>query len=223
MIRRLITNRAVPFLALLLTSCGSIPTQYMANGYRYNDDTPLSSPAPSRPWLDEAEDPSIENLADNTAAWQGAVYELINPLPASLPPSSGPVTLVTTPPAYIGDKPFDHYLRQGLISYGYRVNPTIYDAGTVIVYNATPITNKDALKKAQAKFGKDAINPKNTKGVYYLTLEIKSADGKKTVSEQASLAVIPHDKTEYMRMPGFSYVPRQSPPLEKKPVYEVRD
>ncbi|PZP56576.1 MAG: hypothetical protein DI586_03190 [Micavibrio aeruginosavorus] len=219
MIRRL----SFPLLAVLLTSCGVIPTQYMPNGYRYNDDTPLSSPAPSRPWLDEAEDPSIENLADNTAAWQGAVYELINQLPAALPPSSGPVTLATTPPAYIGDKPFDHYLRQGLISYGYRVNPTVYDAGTIIVYNATPITNKDALKKAQAKYGKEAINPKNTKGVYYLTLEIKSADGKKTMFEQSSLAVIPHDKTEYMRMPGLSYTPSQNPPAEKKPVYEVRE
>ncbi len=219
MIRRL----SIPFLAVLLTSCGVIPTQYMANGYRYHDDTPLSSPAPSRPWLDEAEDPSIENLADNTAAWQGAVYELINPLPSALPPSSGPVTLVTTPPAYIGDKPFDHYLRQGLISYGYRVNPAPSDAGAVLVYNATPITNKDALKKAQAKYGKDAINPKNTKGVYYLTLEIKSADGKKTTWEQSSLAVIPYDKTEYMRMPGLSYVPSQKPSAAKKPVYETRD
>ena len=207
---------------LSLTACGAISTQYLPNGYRYNDDTPYSSPAPSRPWLDEADKPDLEALGDNTAAWQGAVYELINPLPGIVPPAGSPIALKTTPPSYVAESAFDHYLRQGLISYGYTVNADANAPGTVIAYNATPITNKDALKKAQAKYGKDAVSAKNTKGVYYLTLDIQGPDGK-TISQQSSLGVFPHDKTEYMRFPGFSYTPTQGKRTDQKPVYVTRD
>lgn len=220
----IIRRGSVLTLAVLsLTACGAIPTQYMPNGYRYQDDTPLSSPAPSRPWLDEAANPNLEDLGDSTAAWQGAVYELIDPLPGIIPPSGMPITLKTTPPSYVAESSFDHYLRQGLISYGYNVNSDSSAPGTVIVYNAMPITNKEALKKAQAKYGKDAVSAKNTKGVYFLTLEVKSADGKTTIFEQSSLGVFPHDKAEYARWPGFGSTPVQGKQVETKPVYMTRD
>lgn len=218
-------NRRISVLSLAvlgLTSCGAIPTQYMPNGYRYNDDTPLSSPAPSRPWLDEADHPNLTELGDNTAAWQGAIYELINPLPALIPPISNPVTLQTTPPAYPADQAMDHYLRQGLLSYGYTINPSSANPGTVIVYNAALLSNPENLKKAQAKFGKEFVKKDNLKGMYYLTLEIKGADGK-VIGNQAAIGVFPHDKSEYARWPGFSYQPVQGREYAKKPVYETRD
>ena len=209
-------------LSVLLTSCGGLPTQYMPNGYRYNDDTPLSSPAPSRPWMSSAEHPNLEHLGDNTAAWQGAVYELISPLPAILPAATTPLNLITTPPASPADASFDHYLRQGLLSYGYTVSPTPNPAGMTLVYNASPLSNPETLKTAQAKFGKEFIKKDNTKDQYYLTLDIQGAAGK-AINSQSTIAILPYEKNEYMRWPGLSYQPTQGKPVSTPPVYETRD
>ena len=219
--RRHLSLLGLGFTALCLTSCGGIPTQWAPNGYRYETPEPLSSPPPTRPWLDEADHPNLENIGDSTAAWQGAIYELINPLPQIVLPSSGPLTLKTTPPAYPADTAMDHYLRQGLLSYGYTVNPTPDNKGTVLVYNAAPLSNPDNVKKAQAKFGKEFVKKGDMKGMYYLTLDVIGTNGK-VITSQASIGVFPHDKSEYSRWPGFSYQPVQGR-ADKKPVYETRD
>lgn len=215
-----IRRGSVLSLALLLTSCGAIPTQYVPNGYRYNDNTPLSSPPPTRPWLDEAAKPNLDHLGDNTAAWQGAIYELISPLPAIIPPANGPVSVKAAPPASMADASFDHYLRQGLISYGYAINPVAEDTGVILEYNAEALSKPAVLKKAQAKFGKEFVSTKNLKDMYYLTLKVKS--NKMTITEQATIGVIPHEKDGYMRWPGFGYTPTQGR-APKQPVYNTRD
>ena len=208
-------------LALLLASCGVIPTQYLANGNRYQDDTPLSTPAPTRPWTDEAAHPDLNHLGDNTASWQGAVYELITPLAQIVPPTNGPVSIVAKSPASPADASLDHYLRQGLVSYGYQVNPVAKNTGIILVYHAEPLRNPEAFKKAQAKFGKEIVSKDNVKDMYYLTLGIKAKE--MLVSEQSSIGIIPYEKNEYMRMPGLSYQPVQGKAAKKRPVYETRD
>lgn len=205
---------------LTLGACSHepFPTNWMPNGYHYQDNTPLSSPPPTRPWVKEAARPDMNKLADNTAAWQGAVYELINPLPQTLPPQSSILTLKTRAPAYPADGAYDHFLRQGLISYGYALADA-GQAGPVLVYDAAPLTNKDVAKLAQQKLG---ILPQgNRAGMYYLTLDVIGADGR-LKSSQATLAVLPNEKGEYNRWPGFSTQPAQGWTLDKRPVYETR-
>lgn len=76
---------------LVLAACDPVGTPgWMPNGYRFQDDTPLSSPAPSRPWVDEAAIHDTEKLASNTAAWQGAVFELVEKISPSLPTDGSP-------------------------------------------------------------------------------------------------------------------------------------
>lgn len=205
-----------------LTACGSMPTQWMPNGYRYHDDTPLSSPAPSRPWLKDVENPSLNDIGDNVAAWQGAVYELINPIPAIVPPSAGAVSLKAVPPHFAATSAFDHYLRQGLLSYGYTVNP---GPGGVFVmnYKALPLDSDANLKIARNKLGKEFVTKADqAKDTYFLTLDVTDAKGK-IISQQSTIAVLPHEKKEYMRAPGLSYQPTQGEAYKRKAVYDTRD
>lgn len=210
------------FAILGLASCAAVPTQYMPNGYRYqNHDTPLSNPAPTRPWIKEAENPNLEKIGDNTAAWQGAVYELLSTLPSVLPPSNTAIVLKPLPPAYMVDQSFDHYLRQALISYGYTLNPVEDGQSAVIGYNAAALSNPEALKAAQAKFGQEFVRKEDTKDMYYLTIEVMTARGK-LLTRQASVAILPHEKDEYKRWPGLAYTPTQGKAYSR-PVYETRD
>jgi hypothetical protein len=203
-----------------LTACSHEPfsTQWMPNGYHYQDNTPLSSPAPSRPWLKEAARPDMNKLADNTAAWQGAVYELINPLPQLVLPQAALVTLKARAPAYPADGAFDHFLRQGLMSYGY----TLADAGQagpILVYDAAPLTNKDIAALAEKKLG--VLPQGDRSGMYYLTLDVIGANGR-LLGSQSTLAVLPNEKGEYDRWPGFSSQPVQGWSVDKRPIYETR-
>lgn len=205
-----------------LTACGSLPTQWMPNGYRYHDDTPLSSPAPSRPWLKEAENPSLDHIGDNIAAWQGAVYELINPLPGIVPPSRGPISLKSVPPYYAATTAFDHYMRQGLLSYGYTVNPGPGGA-VVMTLKALPLDSDANIKIARDKLGKEFVTTADkAKDTYYLTLDATDAKGS-VLSHQSTIAILPHEKKEYMRAPGLSYQPTQGEAYKRKAVYETRD
>lgn len=210
-------------LAILgLASCAAVPTQYMPNGYRYqNHDTPLSNPAPTRPWIKEAENTSLEKLGDNTAAWQGAVFELLSTLPSVLPPATTAIVLKPLPPSGPTDQAFDHYLRQALIGYGYTINPVEDGQSAAIGYNASPLSNASTLKAAQEKFGKDFVRKDDTENMYYLTIEVLTASGK-LLTRQGSIAILPHEKDEYKRWPGLAYTPTQGRAYDR-PVYETRD
>lgn len=204
---------------LCLTSCGTVPTQWMPNGYRYQDDTPVSSPAPSRPWRDNLAHPDLEKIGDRTAAWQGAVYELISPLPQIIPPSSSPVTLVPKS-SNAENAELDHYLRQGLLSYGYTVNPSPDNKGTILSYEATGISSKESKALAARKFGADAVKKGDFKGMDYLTLDILGADGK-PVAHQETIAVLPVDKKKSSSWGWNGTLTPDSG--EKKPIYQTRE
>lgn len=207
---------------LCLTSCGVVPTQFVPNGYKYHDDTPLSTPAPTRPWMHEADRPNLDNMSENTAAWQGAIYELITPLPGMLPPATTRLALVTKTSASTADNSFNHYLREALLSYGYRIDEAPMPSNTTLVYNAAPLSNEATLKKVQAKYGKEFVTKEKAKDRYYLTLGVQGANGK-MLNEQSSIAILPHEKNEYWRVPGLSYAPPQGPNAPKKPVYLTRE
>ncbi len=206
----------------VVTGCSyePFPTQWMPNGYRYQDETPLSSPAPSRPWVKEAARPNLNKLADNTAAWQGAVYELINPLPGSGLSKVQPLTLRTRAPTYPADGAFDHFLRQGLISYGYQLADA-GQAGPTVTYDSAPLSNPAIEKLAREKLGAEVIPAGDKNSIYYLTLDVVSARNR-LLGSYATIAILPHEKAEYRRYPGFSNQPPQGWDVNVRPVYETR-
>lgn len=142
----MVTNRffslSLAFTALLaLSACTSVDnvpndtvrstmlsTQSLSKGYRYQDSTPLSSPAPSTPWVRNAVISDTEKMSASTAAWQGAVYELVEQLEPTLPKDGTPLNLTSDGAKNADNATFDHYLRQSLIQRGYNLT-TIPDAG----------------------------------------------------------------------------------------------
>jgi hypothetical protein len=105
---------------LVLAACDPVGTPgWMPNAYRFQDNTPLSSPAPSRPWVDEAVIHDTEKLASNTAAWQGAVFELVEKISPSLPTDGSPLFLQEPVVKTAQNQALDHYLRQALMQKGF--------------------------------------------------------------------------------------------------------
>ncbi len=151
-------------------------TQSVPKGYKYQDDTPLSTPAPSSPWIKYAVINDTENIGTQTAAWQGAVYELVDQMETNLPKDGTPLNLFSGHYSLMRgekDNALDHYLRQVLIQKGYNLT-TIPDAGLQIAYKA------DAVMDTKTK---------NTR-TYNLSASILDKDGK--ASFTASIpAVLP--------------------------------
>ncbi len=156
---------------VVLSGCTTFAPQSMPKGYTYQDNTPLSSPAPSSPWHDKAVITNTENMGTNTAAWQGSVYELMDKMDANLPKDGSPLNLVAEDSSN-QSLAFDHYLRQTLIQKGYNLT-TLPKTGTPLFYG---------VKKA-----KDAH-------AYVLTTSLKDAKGDKTISSASVNAVLPFEK-----------------------------
>lgn len=150
----MVTNRffslsfaLIPLLALsACTSVDNLPndtvrntvlsTQFMGKGYRYQDSTPLSSPAPSSPWIRAAVIGDTQKMAANTAAWQGAVYELVAQIEPTLPKDRTPLNLTSEGSELtrnVDSATLDHYLRQSLIQRGYNLT-TVPEAGLHITH-----------------------------------------------------------------------------------------
>lgn len=184
--------------ALTITACAPIgATQWMGRGYKYQDDTPLSSPAPSSPWLDEAVIHDTEKMATNNAAWQGSVYELVDALSPFLPTDGTPLTLTTVAPITAHDTALDHYLRQSLIQKGYNLTTTA-GGGTTLTYDATG-PNKD--------------------GNYMLSASL-SDSAKKPLGNASVSAVLPYEKADYGRILGYSAFPIQGETFTPTKVYD---
>lgn len=120
--------------------------QSSPKGYTYQDDTPLSSPAPSSPWIASAVSHDTERMTTNAVAWKGAVFELVGRLEKTLPQNGAPIRVMPEEKWLAGTSAhttsFDHYLRQALIQKGYNLT-TQPDAGALVMYKMT----KDAAKK----------------------------------------------------------------------------
>lgn len=113
-------------------------TQSMPKGYSYQDDTPLSSPAPSSPWDKSVVIKNTEDIGFQNAAWQGAVFELVDKMSPNLPKDGTPLNLSSEKYSVLKgatDNSLDHYLRQALIQKGYNLT-SIPDAGIKITYKA---------------------------------------------------------------------------------------
>lgn len=134
-----------------------LSTQSMGKGYRYQDNTPLSSPAPSSPWVKSAVIKDTEKMATSTAAWQGAVYELVAQLEPNLPKDGTPLNLTSTGYGLtvdVDNTTLDHYLRQSLIQRGYNLT-TVPDAGLHLTHKVqktkTPRTYNISVTILDAK------------------------------------------------------------------------
>lgn len=148
-----------------------LTTQSFGKGYRYQDETPLSSPAPSSPWVKAAVISDTEKMASSTAAWQGAVYELVAQMEPTLPKDGTPINLTSKGAGLtknVNNATLDHYLRQSLIQRGYNLT-TVPDAGLSVTH---------AVKKAK------------TPRTYDISMTILDAGGKPVHTETVP-AVLP--------------------------------
>lgn len=150
-------------------------TQFMPKGYTYQDNTPLSSPQPSSPWVASSVISNTDDLATNTTAWQGAIFELIAAMEPYLPKDGTPLNL-SAETGGIGRTPhtlaFDHYLRQGLLQKGYTLT-TEPKAGLAITYRIQKI--------------------KKVANTYVLKTTIKTAHNP-AGSSAAVTAILPHEE-----------------------------
>ena len=153
----------------LLTACtsGSTP-QWMARGYGYQDNSPLSSPVLSSPW-DSSITANPEQMGANQAAWQGAAFELVEALSANLAKDGTPLNIraKSTSPANMA---LDHYLRQALVKKGYNLT-TQPDAGVPLLC---------------------AVENGKEKNSYELSAALLDIKGKET-SRSAVMAVLPYE------------------------------
>jgi hypothetical protein len=207
----------------MLAGCSSpFATSFLPTGYTYDDDTPITSPKPTQPWMDEAVITDTEALGANVAAWQGAVFELVDKLSLKLP-AGQPLALAVVQPVTAQKQALDHYLRQALIQRGITIVPQEASAA-LITYDALPLEKGDAHKLAVERLGREAVPEakSNMKGIYLLRA-IVSTSPKALLADEAVIAVLPGEKTEYSRWPGFSSQPAQGKATSIVPVYESRD
>ncbi len=211
---------------LMLAGCSSpFATSFMPTGYTYDDDTPITSPKPTQPWMDEAVITDTEALGNNIAAWQGAVFELVDKIALKLP-AGQPVALTAVAPMTNQKQALDHYLRQSLMQRGITIVPQ-EAAAALITYDALPLEKGDAHKLAVERLGREAVPEakSNMKGIYLLRTVASIAALPKPVllADEAVIAVLPGEKTEYSRWPGFSNQPAQGKATSIVPVYDTRD
>jgi hypothetical protein len=215
LIRTILTSAAA---VALLSGCSTFPTNFMPNGYTYEDDTPITSPGPTTPWLNDAVLVNTDQLASNQAAWQGAVFELVDKVAANLSPADGPIVLLARTPASNQKQAFDHYLRQALIQRGFAVT-TQPGPGPTLVYDVLPMKNEVTREFAAQRLGKDAIFRGNMEGIYLLRVTSVA----QPAIDEAVVAVLAEEQSESGRWPGMSSQPVQGKSLKTAPIYENRD
>lgn len=211
----------VSLLAPLLTLSACAPqgpNQWVPRGYSHQDNTPISSPAPSSPWLEEAEITDTEKLATSTAAWQGAVFEMIDGLSAALPSDGSPINVETMAPVTNQDLALDHYTRQALMQKNMTLTTT-KGIGMTMMLNAEPLTKPEVLKQAKKMEGFEYIGTANVKGAYLLCARLMSADGTE-LGKSHTIGIFPNEKSEYMRLPGYSTLPTAGITSSPTPIYE---
>lgn len=208
------------------------PNQWMPRGYTYQDDTPLSSPAPSSPWLKEAELKNTDHMSANHAAWQGAVYEIVDQLDGGLSErtklGAPAIFIAAEPPVTNHDQALDYYLRQALIQKGYKLSP-LADAHTLTMkINVAAMTDATARAEAQKFAGFQYQKNMKLQGLYLLSAALYDVTAQPQTGQRAkplanlpsnlpsygplittarSVAALPYEKNEYMRLPGASIQP----------------
>jgi hypothetical protein len=202
----------------LLSGCSVFPTNWMPHGYKYDDDTPITSSPPTTPWNNNAVIVNTDQLASNQAAWQGAVFELVEKLTVRLSPADGPLVLLARTPATNQKQAFDHYLRQALIQRGFKIS-SVPGPGPTLVYDVLPMTNEVTREFAAQRLGRDVVFKGNMQGIYLLRVRTVA----QPAIDEAVVAVLGEEQSEYSRWPGYSNLPVQGKALKAKPIYESRD
>jgi hypothetical protein len=182
----------VSLLAMTACTTGNQP-QWMPRGYTHQgDNTPISSPQPSSPWSNSAVIHDTDAMGESTAAWQGAVFELLEKLGSHLPQDGTPLLLVANAPHTPQDLALDHYLRQALMQKG--INLTNVAGNSLIVGFDAVSLNTSNLKTAKMKAGYEVVSGASLEGLYLLSAAIKTLDGKTTLGEAYTVAVLPYEK-----------------------------
>lgn len=202
----------------LLGGCSTFPTTWMPHGYKYDDNTPISSSAPTAPWDDDAVIVNTDQLASNQAAWQGAVFELMEKVGPQLSAADGPIVMLARTPATNQKQAFDHYLRQALIQRGLTL-ATVPGPGPTLVYDVLPMTSEVTREFAAQKLGRDVVFKGDMKGIYLLRVTSVA----QPAIDEAVVAVLAEEQSEYSRWPGFSSQPAQGKAVKEARVFETRD
>lgn len=203
----------------VFAACSPLGTPaWMPNGYRFQDDTPLSSPAPTRPWVNEAEIKDAEKISANTAAWQASVSELLEKAVPLFPQDNQPFFIRASSSDTAQTQAFDHYLRQALVQKGY-VLSTLSGQGHVLVIHVSGLQNAASLGKAVKEAQFEKVPGADLSKLYLLTLSLIGEKGGAASGTASVVASLPFEKAEYHRFPGFSYVPAQGKARESGKSY----
>lgn len=210
-----------------LTACESLmPNEWVPSGYAHQAGNkltgpqPVSNPAPTSPWMDDAVIHDTDTIASNTAAWQGSVFELLEGV--QIPADNAPLVLSAVAPVTTQDRALDHYLRQALLQKGKTLTETA-GIGPSLIYDAAPLSSGSVLEKAKKETGFEPVAGDNLKDLFLLSLSLVGADGS-NAGQASVVAVLPNEKTEYLsRLPGFSAVPALGKSTDSRPVYETRE
>lgn len=182
----------ISLLALTACSTGNQP-QSMPRGYTHQaDNTPISSPQPSSPWSNAAVIRDTNAMGENTAAWQGAVFELLEKLGAYLPQDGTPLLLIADAPYTPQDLALDHYLRQALMQKGNNLTGVSGNA-LIAHFDVEPLDNNN-LEIAKKNAGYEAVEGADLDGLYLLSTQIRTADGKTNLGEAYTIAILPYEK-----------------------------
>lgn len=206
---------------LTLAACNSLTTPgWIPNGYRFQDDTPLSSPAPSRPWVEGAVIHDTEKLVTNTAAWQGAVFELVEKISPSLPMDGSPLYLRAPAVQSPQNQALDHYLRQALLQKGFTLTTTP-GFGPTLQSSADSLTKPNILKLPKREDGFEPIWGTNLEDFYRLSLTVfKGGTGKAVLGKTSVVAALPFEKKESWRFPSISSQSVSGPTDSSQKFYE---
>lgn len=150
MLKKNMSYMALTASVLLLSGCATPYSfhNYIPDGYTYQDSTPISSPAPSSPWFDQAVYSPVTQ-AENDAAWRYIATEMLERFKKHVPASNTPVYLKLKKLSSPENQAFDHYFRQALLGADY-ILATSAENAQVVYYDVQHIKKWDREKQVKA-------------------------------------------------------------------------
>ena len=118
----------------------------MADGYTWNDSTPISSPAKTSGWNSKIEDNVTEKTMSIEAIVSGVAGDVVDSLEQKLTRTT-PVYLAPLKELNATTSIFDHSLRSKLISQGYTLSNTPTES-YALAYDIQKSNKKDAPELA---------------------------------------------------------------------------
>ena len=190
------------FLAGFLAGCNSTGPNWMANGYKYQDDTPISSPARTSGWFlaAEAEAPAIRYDFDATA--EGVAEDILATLDAQILSTETPVFVAPKQRIDSLNAMFDHNLRKGLRAKGYRLANTPVGAAQILYHLSPGGAYRDHMLQNPAT-EIEALGLKDTRD-FLFSVTVTDTAGT-VLAEETRLQPLPKDDIAFLYKPYIDF------------------